>query len=191
MFKQVLMVLCTMTLALSAAEGFAKDVSVKALPASGGAQSIQAEALINAPVSAVWSDLVDYANMKNVLPGYQRSTVLQNAGSTKTLDLQVKASSLLPPFKYQVKIREDKAANTIHIQRISGDFKSIVASYKLIPTANGTQTRLVYNLNIELGDKVPSMGAGSLIKGNAEKAMIALQSHCNRSYQRSMTAQAH
>jgi carbon monoxide dehydrogenase subunit G len=189
--KQALIILCALAISGSAADCFAKNISVKTLPASGGVQAIQAETLIDAPVHTVWNNLVDYGNMKNILPGYERSTVLQASGATKTVDLQVKASGLLPSFRYQVKIREDKASNTIDIQRISGDFKTIAASYKLVPTGNHNQTRLIYTLNIELGDKVPSLGAGHLLKGNTEKAMLALQSHCNRAYQRSVTAQAH
>jgi carbon monoxide dehydrogenase subunit G len=169
---------------------YAKEVTVQATPGSGNLQRIQAEAVIDAPVQTVWNSLVDYGNLKNVLPGYERSTVLQASGATKTVDLQVKASSLLPAFRYQVKIREDKAANTLYIQRIAGDFNSIQASYKLIPVNGGHQTRLIYHLAIDLGNGVPGFGAGHILKANTEKAMLALQSYCNRSYQRSLTADA-
>jgi carbon monoxide dehydrogenase subunit G len=169
---------------------FANPVSVQAKPGAGNSQVIQAETVIDAPVQTVWNSLVDYNNMKNVLPGYERSTVLQATGTTKTVDLQVKASSLLPSFRYQVKIREDKAANILHIQRIAGDFNSIQASYKLVSAGNGKQTRLIYNLAIDLGNAVPGFGAGHILKSNTEKAMLALQSYCSRSYQRSLTADA-
>ena len=156
---------------------------------SGSLKTLQAEAIVNAPIDAVWQDLSDYSNMKNLLPGYDRSTVLQSAGNLKTVDLGLKGSGFMPPFRYQVQIREDKAAYRMQIQRIAGDFKAINASYQLTPIDGGTHTRVVYHLSIDLGG-LPLFGAGSILKTNTAKAMQVLQSHCAERYQRSMTAQA-
>ncbi len=155
----------------------------------GSLKTLQAEVIVNAPIDAVWQDLSDYGNMKNIMPGYDRSTVVQSAGATKTVDLGLKGSGLIPPFRYQVKIREDKAAYRLQIQRIAGDFKAINASYQLMPVDAGTRTRVVYHLSIDLGG-LPLLGAGSMLKNNTTKAMLALQTHCSESYKRSMTAQA-
>jgi hypothetical protein len=107
----------------------------------------------------------------------------------KTVDFQVKSSGFMPGFHYQVKIREDRPTYQLRIQRISGDFKGINASYQLIPVEDGTRTRVIYNLSIDLGG-LPSFGVSSVLKANTAKAMVALQGHCNEVYRRSLTAQA-
>jgi carbon monoxide dehydrogenase subunit G len=155
----------------------------------GAVKTLRAEAVINAPIDIVWQELSNYGNMKNMLPGYERSTLLQSAGSVKKVDFQVKASGFLPSFHYLVKIREDKPAYRLQIQRISGDFKAINASYQLIPIEGGARTRVLYNLSIDLGS-LPSFGVSSVLKANSAKAMLALQSHCAGVYSRSLTAQA-
>ncbi|HEY9686859.1 MAG TPA: SRPBCC family protein [Coleofasciculaceae cyanobacterium] len=166
----------------------AESASVRLLSDKGSAKTLQAEALVDAPIETVWDQLTDYGKIKTMLPGYDRSTVLQSGGNTATVDIGLKASGLAPAFRYQVKVREDKAAHTIHIQRISGDFKTITASYKLIPVENGTKTKVVYKLDIDLGN-IPTLGAGHLLKSNTEKVMIALQGHCSRVHRRSLSAQ--
>jgi carbon monoxide dehydrogenase subunit G len=166
----------------------AESASVRMLSDKGSAKTLQAEALVDAPVETVWDQLTDYGKIKTMLPGYDRSTVLQSSGNTATVDIGLKASGLAPAFRYQVKVREDKAAHTINIQRVSGDFKTITASYKLIPVENGTKTKVVYKLDIDLGN-IPTLGAGHLLKSNTAKAMTALQSHCARIQRRTLTAQ--
>ncbi len=168
----------------------AESAKVRVVSEQGSARVIQAETDIDAPVSVVWESLTNYANMKNILPGYNRSTVLQNNGNSKTVELGLKPSALAPSFVYQVKIKEDKGSNTINIQRISGDFKAITASYKLISIDNGTHTRLVYNLQIDMGSSMPAIGATQVLKSNTEKGMVAMQQHCSRSYKRSLSASA-
>jgi len=157
---------------------------------SGTLKILQAEVLVDAPVASVWRELSDYANLKNMLPGYERSTVLQAYGPVKTVDLQVKPGSLLPAYRYQVAIHEDRSDYTLNIQRISGDFKAITAIYQLYPVDAGSRTRVVYRLSIDMGNNMPPMGAAGVLKSSTARAMTAIQGHCAEVYRRSLTAQA-
>jgi carbon monoxide dehydrogenase subunit G len=156
---------------------------------AGSLKTLQAEALVDAPIDTVWEALSDYPNLKKLFPGYERSTVLQSSGDTTTVDLQLRPSGLLRPFRYQVRIREDKAAYTLNIQRISGDFRMIEASYRLIPVEGGSRTRVLYHLSIDLGN-LPTLGTSGILKGGTARAMASIQSHCADVYRRMLTVQA-
>jgi len=163
---------------------------VQVLKSNGNQKTMQAETLIDAPPDSVWGNLVNYGNLKNILPGYYRSSVLQSSGNTKIVDFGVQGSGFLPALRYQVQIREEKVENALYLQRISGDFRNITASYKLLPLPGGNRTRLVYRLDIDLGAHFTLPGEESLLKNNTEKAMQALRTYCNRAYARSLTAEA-
>jgi ribosome-associated toxin RatA of RatAB toxin-antitoxin module len=185
--RLIAMIFCIgLTVQLASATEPAK---VNVLSERDSVRVLHAETVINAPTDMVWRSMTDYNNLKNILPGYSRSTVLQGSGSVKTLDIGMKPAPIAPTFHYQVKVREDRAANKISMQRISGDFKNIQATYRFLPIDNGNHTRLVYDPEIDLGN-LPTIGATQMLKSNTEKGVIAVQSHCNRAYQRSLTAQA-
>ncbi len=151
-------------------------------------KTLTSKVVIDAPASAVWQILTNYNNLKNVLPGYEKSQVIQSAGATKTVQFAVKVAPILPAYQYQVQIRENQPAYNIHIKRVSGAFDAIDASYKLIPSADGTKTTLVYTLNIDLGDDAPKFGVDGTLKSSTQKAMAALQTHCSQSYRKSLVA---
>jgi carbon monoxide dehydrogenase subunit G len=164
---------------------------VSSVQETGNLKMLQAEATINAPLTTVWNTLVDYDNLKNILPGYERSTLLKSAGNIKIVDIKLQNSGLLPAFQYQVKIQEEKSANRLNIQRISGDFNHITASYSLTSVAGGTKTHLFYRLAIDPGSSFLVPGINHLLRTSTTKALQALTSYCNHSYQRSLTAEAH
>lgn len=176
-------------LLLSANFGFAAPFSVQVTKDDGGLKVLHAESIIDAPVNIVWENLTDYASIKNYLPGYNKSTILQDAGNRKTVDIGFKPAAITPNFHYQVAVQEQPGTRSISIQRISGDFKAITANYKLIPLDNGNKTRLVYNLQVDMGG-LPTLGASQILKSNTEKGMQAMQAYCNKAYKRSLAASA-
>lgn len=155
----------------------------------GSQKTLHAQTDIDAPPAIVWENLTNYANIKNIMPGYNRSTVLQDNGSSATVEFGLKPAAIAPAFRYQVKIQENRSANTITLQRVSGDFKSIQATYKLIPLDGGNRTRLVYDLRIDLGS-VTLPGTTQMLKGNTEKGLVAMQRHCGQRYKMSLSASA-
>src|SRR5579871_101087 len=54
---------------------------------SKDAMSIRSQELISATPSVVWSVMTNYNHLKNILPGYRRSQLVQNA--PKLLDLSL------------------------------------------------------------------------------------------------------
>lgn len=149
---------------------------------------VEAVVTIDAPPATVWGILTDYRNLKSVLPDYERTDVVSESAGGATMDMAVKAGSLAPTFKYRVKIQENRAANTLSIQRVSGDFNAITASYRLLPLAGGSKTSLVYHLNIDIGGKFPLPGANHMLKASTQKSMAAVQRACAEKYRRSFTA---
>lgn len=185
------LLIATVTLGLASAPVLAHAAEQVSVVADKGAwKELQAETVIDAPPAAVWSALTNYANMKNVLPGYQRSTVLQASGANSIVDVALKPGAMAPLLKYQVRITENKSAQSIAIQRISGDLKHVKATYRIQPLENGTKSRLSYRLEVDLGNDVPKMGATQILKGNTQKGMAAMRQHCANTHRRSLTASA-
>jgi|GEM_PF-2616958 len=166
------------TLSASAAVSNKENITALSIAnnadASNG-KTIQAKLLIDAPPQLVWQTLINYPEIKHVLPGYEKSTVLKSSGNTKTVDLGMKVAAFLPTYHYQVQMTENQPAYNLNIKRISGDFKSLIANYKLVPQNNGARTLMIYNLNLDPGFNLP--GTQALIKANTEKSMRALQRH--------------
>lgn len=154
----------------------------------GDYKQVTGRVVVNAPADAVWLTMTDYNGLKGFLPGYLESHVLQNNGASKTVQLGVKVSKLLPIQRYQVKINENKAHYQINIQRISGDFKAINARYSLIPAANGSQTVVTYQLQIALGDKIPNIGVSSTLKHSTEDTLNAIRAQAAVIYRKSIIA---
>jgi len=155
--------------------------------ASKAEKSIQTRLLIEAPPQLVWQTLTDYADIKNILPGYEKSTVLKANGSLKTVDIRMKVSAFLPAYHYQVQMKENAPNYSLYIRRISGDFKSLNADYKLVSQNNGTRTLLVYNLNLDTGMNLP--GTQAIIRSNTEKSMKALETHILQEARKSLIGQ--
>jgi len=164
-----------------------QSLNVAASSHGGSARVVQARVLIDAPPSLVWETLTDYRNIKNTLPGYEKSTVLQSRGATKLLDLAMRVAAFLPSYKYQVLAKEDEGNYHLQLSRVSGDFKSLSASYKLSPQNNGSKTLLVYRLDIDPGFNAP--GAQGLIKSSSEKTLRALENCAEREARKSLIGQ--
>jgi ribosome-associated toxin RatA of RatAB toxin-antitoxin module len=162
-------------------------LSVVSTPNLAGMKKVQAKIVIDAPPSLVWQTLTNYADLQNVLPGYEKSTVIRAKGTNKLLDIAMKVAAFLPTYRYRVQIQEHEADYLLNMNRISGDFKSMDATYKLLPQNNGTRTILVYNLNIDTGLNVP--GSQGIIRANAEKTLKALERHIEQEARKSVIGQ--
>ena len=150
-------------------------ISIASEPKDANAKKVQAKVLIEAPPSMVWQTITNYPDLKNVLPGYEKSTLIQSSGASKQLDIAMKVAAFLPTYKYRVQVREQADSYQITMHRISGDFKTLQATYKLIPQGNGSKTLLTYCLSIDPGLNMP--GSQAVIKSNTERSLKALESH--------------
>lgn len=162
-------------------------VSVAPTAQQGNAKTVHAKVLIQAPPSLVWEMLTDYPELSDVLPGYERSRVLKSGGNHALLDVAMKVANFLPTYKYQVQTYENEANYQLNMTRVSGDFKSLQATYKLAPQSGGKSTLLTYQLNIDPGFTLP--GAYGLIRANTEKSMKALEKHAELRFNKGVIGQ--
>lgn len=162
-------------------------VSVAPIAKQGNAKTVHAKVLIQAPPSLVWEMLTDYPELSDVLPGYERSRVLKSGGNHALLDVAMKVANFLPTYKYQVQTYENEANYQLNMTRVSGDFKSLQATYKLAPQSSGKSTLLTYQLNIDPGFTLP--GAQGLIRTNTEKSMKALEKHAELRFNKGVIGQ--
>jgi ribosome-associated toxin RatA of RatAB toxin-antitoxin module len=149
-------------------------------------KTLNAHVTIDAPPSLVWQTITDYNRLKNILPGYEKSLVLKHSGSVKTVDVAMKVARLLPTYQYQVSVREDRDGYKLQMDRVSGDFKSLQAAYRLQPVNDGKQTMMFYSLALNTGFTMP--GTGALLKSNTEKTMTALRTHIEAAHKQNLTA---
>ncbi len=156
-------------------------------PTANETNSMTAKVTIDAPPEAVWQVITSYGRLKDILPGYEKSTVLKENGTVKTLDVAMKVSRLLPTYKYQVQVQENRSAHQLKLRRIAGDFKKLDAVYQLYPKNGGKQTVLVYELDLETGLRIP--GTDGIISANTEKTMKALRAHIEEKYHKSVIGQ--
>ncbi len=162
-------------------------VSVGNAGAAGNVRTVHAKVLIQAPPAIVWNTLTDYPLVSDIFPGYERSRVLQSRGSHKLVAVAMKVAAFLPTYKYQMQAYENAASYQLNMTRVSGDFKSLNATYKLTPQNNGTATLLTYRMNIDPGGSAP--GIQGLIRANTEKSMKALERHTEQQYRKSQIGQ--
>lgn len=155
---------------------------------AGDVKALTGSVMIEAPPEAVWQTLTNYEEMRDFMPGYQKSQVLAANGTNKKLDVAVKVLKCLPAFKYQMSVKENKKAYQLEASRISGDFKSIRATYKLSPLAGGNQTLLSYQLQIDVGEAVPKIGLNRILTSNAKNSLAAIQTQSTTNYRKTILA---
>ncbi len=164
-------------------EASAQDY-VTVTKASGDLKSVTAKITINAPPAFVWQTLTSYNELDDFIPGYRSAQLVASSGATKTLDIDMIVSRLLPSYKYRVRVQEDQRRMMLTLQRISGDFKHFNGTYQLVPSSNGARTVLVYKLDLDPGKDVP--GSALIIKGNVEKTLAAVREHAESQHRKSM-----
>lgn len=146
--------------------------------------TLSARAIVNAPPEVVWKTMTNYNNLSRILPGYKKSKLLSSAGSTKTVDFGLKVNALLPTYNYKCNIQENRQGYRLNLKRVSGDFNSLDASYKLQPMNGGKQTMILYKLAIDPGTKIP--GTTKILENNTKDSLAAIQKHVEQQYQRSV-----
>lgn len=150
-------------------------------------KTVQAKVMIDAPPDLVWNTLTNYSELKHILPGYEKSQVIKSAKSEKQVAIAMKVSPFLPLYHYEVIVRENEPAYLLNLNRLSGDFKSLSATYKLLSQNNGTRTLLSYQLNIDPGFNFP--GAQNVIRSSTEKSLHALERHIELEAKKSVIGQ--
>jgi ribosome-associated toxin RatA of RatAB toxin-antitoxin module len=139
-------------------------VSIASTSRPGNIKTVNAKVLIQAPPTLVWDMLTDYPGWASIMPWYDKSRVLSVSDSSTLMDVALRMGGLLPTYKYRVRARENKASYQVNMTRLSGDFKSLTASYKLAPQNQGEATLLTYQLNIDTGFSRMLKNPGNTVK---------------------------
>lgn len=155
--------------------------------AAGDVKTINAKMTINAPPAFVWQTLTNYNQLDDFIPGYKSTQLIASSGATKTLDIDMVVSRLLPSYKYRVKVQENQRQMMLTLQRISGDFKYLTGSYRLVPADNGAKTVLVHKLDCDPGMDIP--GSSHVIKNSVEKTLAAVRKHAETQHRKSLIGQ--
>jgi ribosome-associated toxin RatA of RatAB toxin-antitoxin module len=150
-------------------------------------KTVNARITIDAPPVFVWQTMTNYNKLKEFMPGCKNTELISEDGTNKVLDVASSVSKLLPLYRYRVTVNENRKTYELKVNRISGDFKYLAASYQLYP--KGTKTILVYSLNIDPGSGLPDFGINTLLKGNAERTLKAIQNRSELEHKKSLIGQ--
>ncbi len=156
-------------------------------PNASGANFVQAKLLITAPPQQVWQSLTSYESWAGVLPGYEKCVMEPASGGKRFLNVTQKVAMFLPAYHFRLQILENPAAYSLRLNRISGDFKTLDATYKLISQRNGTQTMLLYTLKIDSGVTMP--GTRNMVRNNTQRSLQALEQHIEAESRKSVIGQ--
>lgn len=113
----------------------ADDISIHA-ERQGDLVSIEARALLSAPLPLIWATLTDYDRLQRFVPGIQLSRVLERRGPT-TIVKQLGEAGLLffrKPIDVVVESLE-KPPYEIEIRVLSGNLKRLDGRYQIEPDA--------------------------------------------------------
>jgi ribosome-associated toxin RatA of RatAB toxin-antitoxin module len=131
------------------------DVVVKQNPAPANtAPSVEAKILISRPPEKVWNVVADPETLMSQERKVQKVKVLSHTANKQNVAFSVSMTRLFPPFNY-VLLQELSPPNLLRFHRISGSFKDIQGSWKLLPVDRGNKTILTYTLQLDPGPFIP------------------------------------
>lgn len=131
------------------------NVVVKQNPAPANAvPSVEARILIAKPPEQVWTVVSDPVTLMESERKVKKVKVLSKQANKQNVEFSVLMTPLFPAFNY-VLLQELSAPYLLTFHRISGSFKDIQGSWRLIPFDNGTKTILSYTLKLDPGPLIP------------------------------------
>ncbi|MBY0449889.1 MAG: SRPBCC family protein [Cyanobacteria bacterium] len=153
------------------------------------ASVLQAESKItvDAPIHLVWETLTTPTELKEFLPGYKKSTLLQVRGNQKWFQISQSVIRFFPAVQYQLQVQENPKTYQVQLNRVSGDFKALQGFYAL--SSDGQQrTVLTYRLGIDPGGlRLP--GSQRLVFNQVQETLQALKERSEWRFQKSMIGQ--
>ncbi len=150
---------------------------------------LQAESKItvDAPIHLVWETLTTPTELREFLPGYKKSTLLQVRGNQKWFQISQSVIRFFPAVQYQLQVQENPKTFQVQLNRVSGDFKALQGFYAL--TSDGQQrTVLTYRLGIDPGGlRLP--GSQRLVVNQVQETLQALKERAEWRFQKTMIGQ--
>jgi ribosome-associated toxin RatA of RatAB toxin-antitoxin module len=119
-----------------------------------GVPSVEARILIARPPSKVWSVVSNPEVLMQNEPKVKKVKILSRSQNRQNVEFNVLMTHLLPSFNY-VLVQELSPPNLLRFHRLSGSFKDIQGSWKLVSSDEGRKTILSYTLMIDPGPFIP------------------------------------
>lgn len=140
-------------------------------------RSVMARMVINRPVDAVWTALMNQESLFRNEPHMKKvATVAKTLHGRQDVAYSLSISSLLPTFDYVTRIQFVPEAWTAHFNRTSGSFKSFRGFATLSPVDNGQKTLMTYALQVDPGFLIPQFVVRSILKSELPSLMGHIRS---------------
>lgn len=121
----------------TAATHAAGEVKVEATR-KGEFVDVRAIALIDAPLSIVWTTLTDYERLPEFVPGLRKSRVISRKGGTVVVEQSGEARFLMFSFPIDVTLEAvERPPFSIVVRALSGNLRHFEGGYSVEPDSNG------------------------------------------------------
>ena len=121
----------------TAAAYAAGEVKVEAMR-KGEFIDVRAYALVEAPLSVIWTTLTDYDRLPEFIPGLRKSRVLSRRGSTVIVEQSGEAHFLMFSFPIDVTLEAlERPPFSIQVRALSGNLRHFEGGYMVDPDPAG------------------------------------------------------
>jgi ribosome-associated toxin RatA of RatAB toxin-antitoxin module len=191
LFQVVFPVMLTMAVLTSSARATTESpewdtlskgqVVVKQNPAQANSvPSVEAKILISKPPEKVWQVVSDPVTLMREERKVKKVKILSRTANKQNVEFSVLMTHLLPPFNY-VLLQELSPPNLLRLHRVSGSFRDIQGSWKLIPVDSGNKTILTYTLKLDPGPLIPR----SMLLGAVKSDLPSMMRNAKRAIDKS------
>jgi ribosome-associated toxin RatA of RatAB toxin-antitoxin module len=144
---------------LGAGPAFAAgEVAVDAIR-KGEFIEVRAHAVIDAPLSIVWSTLTDYERLPEFIPGLKKSKLVSRRGSSVVVEQSGEARFLMFSFPIDVTLEAvESPRSSIKVRALSGNLRHFEGGYYLEPEHGGQRIGLRW-----VGTIIPEVSLPPLI----------------------------
>jgi ribosome-associated toxin RatA of RatAB toxin-antitoxin module len=132
--------------------------------------SVEAQILISRPPAKVWTVVIDPEKLMQEEPKVRKAKVISRSPGKQNVAFSVVMAPLLPAFNY-VLVQELSPPNLLRFHRLSGSFRDIQGSWRLLPAENGAKTILSYTLKLDPGPFIPKSMLLTAVKSDLPNMM--------------------
>lgn len=134
-----------------------------------GRNMLAAVVQIEAAPDFVWELMLDHERVQNYVDELRDSKILESGEDWKIIQHKLKMSPLLPRFEYV--FREDYGPGyTIEFERVSGAFRELTGTWKLLSKKEDEHSLLMYTTYVDFGWYIPK----SWVRGGINKRVPKL-----------------
>jgi uncharacterized membrane protein len=131
---------------------------------------VQQQISIDAPPRAVYDTVVDYENYPRFFPEFSAVTIEDRDGDAQVVEFNCDFGKKVV---YTLRIEHDAKGLRTSWTYVGGDLKDSVGSWKFV--ADGTGTKVLYEVNVTVGFFVPKFISDKLVASNVPKMLEQLK----------------